>query len=146
MVRTPAEDAKFGKQVLVLLAPRAETLAAEFEKHKKERFEREGNPLLLRQAEPTAAEALQIVDRLLRQPKRLGGAELSYPPPARLPMHRPDEQRAGFPPPSWRVGGVELIEACFPVHDTETNAELERLFRRSWFLTHEAEAQRSNRG
>jgi hypothetical protein len=102
--------------VLVLLAPRADRLAAEFAALRRERYEREGNPLLLRQLAPTAAEALQIVDRLLRLPRRLGGAELTYPPPKHhAPIHRRDEAKVGFPPPSWRVGGVELIEACFPV-------------------------------
>lgn len=85
---------------------------------KHARFEREGSPHILQQACPTAAEELQIIDRMLRRPQRQGGAELHYPPRPEL-SHLGRE--AGFPPPSWRVGGVELIEACYPLHDLTFN-------------------------
>ena len=55
---------------------------------------------------------------MLRRPQRQGGAELHYPPRPEL-SHLGRE--AGFPPPSWRVGGVELIEACYPLHDLTFN-------------------------
>ena len=74
MVRTPDEDTRHGKQLLLLLAPRPEKLAAEFRTLKQQRFEREGNPLLLQQPYPTSAEALQICDKLIRRPRRLGAS------------------------------------------------------------------------
>lgn len=123
LVRTPAEDGSFGKQLLVLLALRPEVLTAQATLLRQERFEREGDPTLLEPTEPTAAEALQIIDRLLRLPSRYGGAELRSPPDARYGALG---REAGYPPPSWRVGGVELIEAAYPVHDWQLNRRMEK--------------------
>ena len=132
VARLPSEDAKYGKQVLLLLALQPDKLAEEFEHIKQARFEMEGSPPLLLQPRPTSAEELQIIDRILRRPRRLGGAELHYPPRPELTRLGRD---AGFPPPSWRVGGVELIEACYPLHDRDFNQKLHESFKKSWFLS-----------
>jgi len=125
-VRTPEEDAERGKQLLLLLSLRDETLEAETKRMRKHRVEREGDLSLLKDYQtepPTAAEAIQIIDRLLRLPQRYGGAELRYPHDARYDGLGAE---GGYPPPSWRVGGVELFEAAYPVHDTDFNRRLER--------------------
>jgi hypothetical protein len=133
LVRTPAEDASAGKQMLVLLSLRPEVLKAQAKAVRQERFEREGDPTLLEAAEPTPAEAVQIIDRLLRLPMRYGGAELRSPHDERYANLG---REAGYPPPSWRVGGVELIEACYPVHDWDLNRRMESsLFWDHFFLS-----------
>ena len=62
-----------------------------------------GDPSLLKDYKtepPTAAEAVQIIDRLLRLPQRYGGAELRYPHDARYDGLGAE---GSHPSPSWHV-------------------------------------------
>ena len=78
---------------------------------------------------------MQVIDRLLRMPLKLGGAELRFPPTD--DAQRNLDRSRGFPPPSWKVGGVELVEACHPLHDEQFNAAIASSMWKSLFLTTE---------
>ena len=92
--------------MLLLLSLDKNRQQEEHQRMRRERFAREGSPdLLVADSTPTTAEALQIVDRALRLPRRLGGAELRHPADLN------DEHKGfddGFPPPSWQVGSRAL--------------------------------------